>query len=178
MSAIYIKKAEKQHLPQMMEIIEDAKTLLKKDGSSQWQDGYPDQTALQMDIDKGDCYLLMVDDEIAGTATLVAGEDPNYAVIYEGEWQEASLPYAAIHRIAISGKFRGLQLGKLFFSNLISLAYAKGIEHIRIDTHEINQRMQKLVLSFGFTYRGIIYVSAGIEGKRKAYELNLTDKKI
>lgn len=172
MSEIYIKKAFLKDLDQVMEIIDHAKKLLKEDGSTQWQDKNPSKETLETDIKKGFCYLLIVGNEIAGTATLMTGTDPNYFSI-EGKWINELDPYSTIHRVAISNKFRGLHLSKYFFSNLISTSYGLGIKNIRIDTHEMNIRMQKLIQEFGFSYTGVIYVSPSPEGKRNAYELNL-----
>lgn len=172
MSAIYIKKAVREDLDCIMEIIDQAKKLLKEDGSTQWQDGNPSRETINGDIGKGYCYLLMVGNEVAGTATLMTEEDPNYSSL-EGQWVNDTDSYASIHRIAISQQFRNLHLSKYFFSNLISESYSLGIKNIRIDTHEMNIRMQKLINDFGFSYKGIVYVSPSPAGKRNAYELNL-----
>lgn len=172
MALIYMRKAKTSDIDAMMEIIDEAKALLKADGSTQWQDGHPDRTLLLNDIEHGFARVLIVDGEVAGTATLMTAPDPNYAKI-EGSWSDTTDPYGTIHRIAISSKFRGLKLSKFFFSNLISDTYSQGIYHMRIDTHEMNKRMQHLVKEFGFKYTGIIYVSDAIDGKRLAYELSM-----
>lgn len=172
MALIYTRKAETTDIDDMMAIIDEAKALLKADGSTQWQDGHPDKELLLADIKKGFARVLIVDGQVAGTATLMSTPDPCYKEI-EGAWQDNEDPYATIHRIAISAKFRGMKLSKFFFSNLISDAYAQGLHHMRIDTHKMNQRMQNLVKEFGFEYTGIIYVEDAVDGKRLAYELNM-----
>lgn len=172
MTLIYTRKAETTDIDAMMAIIDEAKALLKADGSTQWQDGHPDKALLLEDIKKGFARVLVVDGQVAGTATLMSTPDPCYAEI-EGAWQDTEDPYATIHRIAISAKFRGMKLSKFFFSNLISDAYAQGLHHMRIDTHEMNKRVQNLVAEFGFEYTGIIYVQDAVDGKRLAYELNM-----
>jgi len=48
-----------------------------------------------------------------------------------------------------------------------------GIHNFRIDTHEVNKRMQGLIRSLGFEYRGIVQVNQTKNGARNAYELNL-----
>lgn len=172
MALIYMRKAAASDIDAMMEIIDEAKALLKADGSTQWQDGHPDKDMLMNDIEHGFARVLIVDGEVAGTATLMTSADPNYAKI-EGAWQDTTDTYATIHRIAISSKYRGMKLSKFFFSNLISDTYAQGIYHMRIDTHKLNLRMQHIAKEFGFEYTGIIYVPDAIDGKRLAYELNM-----
>ena len=119
----------------------------------------------------------MVAGNVAGTATLIVADDPNYHEITNGHWVNTTDPYATIHRIAISTAHAGEHLGKLFVSNLISHSYQNGIRNFRIDTHELNQRMQVLATSTGYEHRGKIYVDEPAENHednaRRAYELNL-----
>jgi len=172
MALIYMRKAETSDIDAIMEVIDEAKALLKADGSTQWQDGHPDRDMLLEDIANGFARVLIVDGDVAGTATLMTTDDPNYSKI-EGAWQDTTDQYATIHRIAISAKYRGMKLSKFFFSDLISDTYAQGIRHMRIDTHKLNKRMQHLAGEFGFEYTGIIYVPDAVDGKRLAYELSM-----
>lgn len=177
MSLIYIKRATQAALPTIMQIIDHAKAQLKADGSPQWQDGYPDAATLTQDISAQQCWLLMVDGQIAGTATMIIGNDANYREILNGDWQNTTDPYATVHRIAIGAGFGGQHLSHFFFSNLISQAYRDGIRNFRIDTHDLNKRMQAVVTGLGYQYRGKIYVDEPAENHednaRRAYELNL-----
>lgn len=177
MSLIYIRRAIPADIPAIMPIIDQAKALLKADGSIQWQNGYPNEASFQTDISAQQCWLLMVDDRVAGVAAMVIGDDPNYHVISGGSWENITDPYATIHRIAISPDFAGQHLSRHFFSGLISMAYREGIRSFRIDTHELNKRMQAIITSFGYVHRGKIYVAENAENHednaRRAYELNI-----
>lgn len=172
MTLRYIRQATKADLPAMLTIIADAKTLLKADGSPQWQDGSPSQAQLLADIEKQQSYVLILGDKIVGTAALVTEPDPHYAEIEAGAWR-STLPYATIHRIAVASNYRGQQLAHYFCSNLISRAYSLGFRALRIDTHQQNLRMQKLITALDFHYCGIIYVAPTPHGRRLAYELIL-----
>lgn len=172
MAVIYVRKSTLQDLDPIMEIINEAKALLKKDGSPQWQDGHPNQEMLTNDINKGINWVLIVGDTIAGVATLTTQPDPNYKDITEGAWKNND-PYATIHRVAIRSQFRGMHLSKFMFSNLITIARIEGFKNLRIDTHQVNARMQKLSLDCGFEERGIIHVKDKIDTRRLAFELNL-----
>lgn len=169
---IYIRLAEKQDLDQIMEIIAEAKKLLKEDGNPQWQNGSPNRKMLAEDIALKRTYCLVANKEIAGVAVLLTTPDPNYSEI-DGAWKNNDEQYATIHRIAISTKFRGQHLSQFMMSNLISRGLMLGIHNFRIDTHEVNKRMQSLIKSLGFEYRGIVQVNQTKNGTRKAYELNL-----
>ena len=168
----YIKLAQKSDLPEIMKIIDEAKQLMKNDDTPQWQEGKPNEAILSDDIEKERAYCLMVDHDIAGIAILMTTPEPTYKQI-EGEWNNDVDQYATIHRIAISTKFRGQHLGKIFMSNLISRGMMLGIHNFRIDTHAVNKRMQGLIKATGFEERGVIYIDQTENGARNAYELNL-----
>lgn len=172
MGTIFVRKATEQDLAEIMMIINHARALLKADGSEQWQNGNPSEETILQDIEKGYGQLLIVNGEIAGTAALLTDPDPNYEIIHDGSWNNDLHPYATIHRLAISNKFRGMRLANYLFSNLLTLAYSQGFRNFRIDTHEKNLRTQGLIEKFGFEYRGRIFVDPTPEGERKAYELH------
>ncbi|HCD08659.1 GNAT family N-acetyltransferase [Companilactobacillus crustorum] len=177
MSSIYIRHAQISDLKKIMNIISQAQAMLKADGSPQWQSGYPNIDTLKGDIMAQQCWVLMVDNQVAGTATLIVADDPNYREITDGSWKNTTDPYATIHRIAISSDYAGQHLGKFFISNLISQAYQNGIHNFRIDTHQLNKRMQHLATNSGYIHRGKIYVDEPAanheDNARLAFELNL-----
>ncbi|PWG00207.1 GNAT family N-acetyltransferase [Levilactobacillus bambusae] len=169
MASIYCRLATSDDLPTQMAIINEAKALLKRDGSPQWQDGHPDRQQLERDQQAGISYVLVVDGHVAGTAALMQQPDPNYENI-EGRWHSDG-PYAVIHRIAISGEFHGLHLADFFFALLVSEAVRLGFKTVRIDTHEMNRRMQHIILKAGFTYCGIVQMNHHPDDLRLAYDL-------
>lgn len=172
----YTRLATKDDLTQIMDIISDAKVFLKKSGSSQWQNGYPNEEVILNDIKKGNGYVLLVGDKVAGYAAVIAGVEPTYQEI-DGVWKKDDDLYATIHRICLSANYQGQGLGKIFMSDIISLQYANGVRNFRVDTHHLNKPMQRLASDYGFEYRGIIRVDEDKEcPERLAYELNMQSK--
>ncbi|MDC6078952.1 GNAT family N-acetyltransferase [Limosilactobacillus fermentum] len=102
--ATYMRKATLEDLDRIWEIVEDARALLKADGSEQWQNGYPTRLTFQQDIEFGNCYLMIAGDRIAGTVTLMPQGDTHYNYIVDGEWAMPGHPFATIHRIATHDK--------------------------------------------------------------------------
>jgi hypothetical protein len=98
-----------------------------------------------------------------GTFCFIRGEDPTYAKIYNGEWLN-DRPYATVHRIASSGKEKGV--AKACFEWCFTQC-----PNIRVDTHRDNHVMQHILQSMGFTFCGIIFVANGTE--RLAYQKTL-----
>lgn len=172
MAVIYTRKATIDDLDKIMSIVEDARALFKNNKIPQWQGGYPDEERFKEDINNEEAYVLVVGDEVAGIGVLTTERQENYDAIEEGSWKRDD-DYAAIHRAAISSKFRGMHLSNYLFSGLITIGVQKGYKDFRIDTHPGNERMKGLSEKFGFEKRGIIYVDEKIEPIRYAYELNL-----
>lgn len=173
MAEIYLRRAQLQDLTAIMKIIDDAKELLKKNGSPQWQNGYPDQETFTQDIMMQTNWILINDNKVVATATLQLTPEPTYRNITQGQWQQPDEPYATIHRVAISSNYRGQGLSKLLFSNLLTVGQMQGIKNFRVDTHRSNKAMQHIAENFNFKKRGIIKVNDQNDPERLAYELNL-----
>ncbi|PTV04943.1 GNAT family N-acetyltransferase [Limosilactobacillus reuteri] len=173
MAEIYLRRAQLQDLPAIMKIIDDAKELLKKNGSPQWQNGYPNQENFTQDIAMQTNWILINDNKVVATATLQLTPEPTYRNITQGQWQQPDEPYATIHRVAISSNYRGQGLSKLLFSNLLTVGQMQGIKNFRVDTHRSNKAMQHIAENFNFKKRGIIKVNDQNDPERLAYELNL-----
>ena len=173
MAEIYLRRAQLQDLTVIIKIIDDAKELLKKNGSPQWQNGYPDQETFTQDIVMQTNWILINDNKVVATATLQLTPEPTYRNITQGQWQQPDEPYATIHRVAISSNYRGQGLSKLLFSNLLTVGQMQGIKNFRVDTHRSNKAMQHIAENFNFKKRGIIKVNDQNDPERLAYELNL-----
>lgn len=174
MPAIYLKEATMEDLPEIESIMDDAKAHLKDQGIDQWQRRYPDQNDLIKDIKNDITYVLMVDDQIAGTAALWRGIDLNYLEIEDGEWINGiEARYTAIHRIAVSSNFRGQHLSGHLISGLLTVSRNLGFKDVRIDTHPDNKGMQHVITTNGFDYRGIIHMNGDGNTARYAYQIIL-----
>ena len=79
-----------------------------------------------------------------------------------GHWLDDVQPYVVIHRLASTGKVRGV------FTTIMEVALSK-CSNIRIDTHRDNHIMQHCLLKNGFFYCGIIHLVRN-GGERLAYQ--------
>lgn len=173
MAEIYLRRAQAPDLDVIMKIIKNAKSLLKKNGSPQWQDGYPNREIFAQDIAMQTNWVLVDDHQVVATATLQLTPEPTYRIITNGQWSQPNDPYATIHRVAISDEYQGQGLSKILFSNLLTVGQMQGIKNFRLDTHRNNKAMQHIAEKFNFRKRGIIEVNEKNDPDRIAYELNL-----
>ena len=106
--------------------------------------------------------MVLDDDAVVGYFAFIPSPEPTYANIYDGRWLDEASPYHVIHRIASTPDSNGV------FTALMDWCFMQEC-NIRIDTHRDNHIMQHCITSYGFTYRGIIYLTSGDE--RLAYQL-------
>ena len=172
------RPATEDDLPELLRITAEAQSALKKRGVDQWQDAYPNERAFRFDIERGECFLVLHGEEIAGFFTLSTREEASYAAIRDGKWTEG-LAYCVLHRAAVAAKYRGTGLADRLIGCVERQAREYGLRCIRTDTHRKNKAMQRLLRANGFRYRGNILavVGEGHDPARQAYEKILKVKR-
>ncbi len=155
---ITFRPATLADLPDILDIIAQARDFIHSQGLRQWMNGYPSKELLQNDIETSCSYLLCIDGEIALTCALCFHEEPDYSQIHEGAWQ-SDAPYGAIHRMAVNPQFQGHGLGLHMVREVEVVCRSRGINYLRVDTHPQNTPMIRNLTKCGFTYRGIIYLT-------------------
>lgn len=61
-----IRLATTEDLPTILELVEEAKALMKQDNNHQWDDAYPLEEHFEEDIEKETLYVLDIDQHIYG----------------------------------------------------------------------------------------------------------------
>ena len=141
-------------MPRILEIYEAARAFMARTGNpNQWgPTGWPPESLVRNDIERGKSYVCETGDEIAGVFFFDQGKDiePTYARIIDGAWIDESA-YGVVHRIASAQTVRGVGAA------CINWAFDQ-CGHLRIDTHGDNVVMQNLLRKLGFTHCGTIFV--------------------
>jgi len=154
----------------IMSIIKQAQVYFKENGINQWQNNYPNFETIENDISNKKGYVLLKDNSIVGTSAVAFDREKTYEAIYKGQWISNN-EYAVVHRIAVDSNYKGLGLASVIIKNIEEICLNKGVHSIKIDTHEENVSMQKLLHKNEFQYCGIIYLED--KSKRIAYEKTL-----
>ncbi|MBL4930592.1 GNAT family N-acetyltransferase [Clostridium paridis] len=164
------RKTVKTDIDDIMNIISQAQAYFKEQGIDQWQNNYPSVETISNDINNNHSYVLLEDGNIVATAAVSFDGEKTYDTIYEGQWVSNN-EFAVIHRIAVHSKYKGLGLSSEIIKNVEEICLNKGVYSIKVDTHEENLSMQKLLRKNAFKYCGIIYLEDG--SKRIAFEKSL-----
>lgn len=149
-----IRKSNPEDINQIMSCIDKARQLMRESGNLiQWTNGYPSKELMSESIKNGFNFLIFENNEVVATFDFIIGDDPNYSVIENGAWLNDE-KYGVIHRLASNGKAKGV--AKFCFEWCFSQ-----FPNIRIDTHETNIAMQKVLEKLGYEKCGIVYVADG-----------------
>lgn len=157
--------ASQKDVSYIWSIIEGAILRRKKDGSSQWQDGYPNKETIEKDIENLHGYVLKYGTEICAYGALIPEAEPAYEQI-DGKWLSSGT-YLVIHRVAVSEKYLGQGLAKMLFALAENFALNNKIYSIRVDTNFDNLPMLTILTKLGYQYCGEVYFR---EQPRKAFE--------
>lgn len=167
---IVIRKSTLNDLDALMPIFDEARGTIAKLGIDQWQNGYPSRDVIADDVAKERSYVVEVNGNIRGTFVLVDDGEVTYDQIYDGHWLtgDDSQNYIAIHRVAISVVSRGSGISTEIINYASEYAKKLGRASLRIDTHEGNVVMRRMLEKHGFSLCGTIHLQNG--DLRVAYE--------
>ncbi len=158
-----IRLATLSDINDILSIYDCARRFMRKTGNmTQWTGGYPSREVIESDISNKSLYLCEENSMILAVFNYTEGEDPTYRKIYNGTWLNV-LPYAVIHRIAVSEQARGTGVSGFIFDHCFEKC-----RNLKIDTHKDNLPMQRALEKNGFIRCGIIYLLSGDE--RIAYQ--------
>lgn len=147
------RQADISALDRILEIYTEAQRFMESEGNPQWGKGFPNKTDIAGGIFGGIIYTVLCEGQIAAVFSVV-NYDGDYEEI-EGRWLTEG-NYLAVHRVAVTERYRGKGAAKFIVSAATELARARGRASLRFDTHEKNAPMLGLLRGQGFTECGTI----------------------
>jgi hypothetical protein len=160
-----LRKAEFSEENIIWEILQQAIEQRRLDGTTQWQDGYPNQQTVHNDITHGYGYVITENEAIIGYAAIIFGVDPAYNEI-KGKWLTSG-NYLVVHRVATSNAVKRQGVATKFFKMLEELSIAHNVFSIKVDTNFDNIPMLKILEKLDYSYCGEIMMRGS---PRKAFE--------
>ena len=159
-----IRRTAHEDIPAVMQIYAEARAFMRENGNpAQWKPGTPPQNLIERDIRDEKSYVCMNSiNNILAVFYFAVERDPAYKSI-DGAWLDDKI-YGVIHRIA-----KGRNAPKGVGAFCINWCFARHA-NIKIDTHENNAPMRKLLANLDFKYCGVVTYPDG--GKRIAFQKN------
>lgn len=152
---ISFRKAADSDSKKIWKILQQAIQRRKKDGSRQWQDGYPNLQTVRSDIEKGIGYVLTKNENVIAYCAILLNEEPAYDDIV-GKWLTSG-DFHVVHRVAVSDEVAGKGYAKEIFSRIEEFSSAKNIFSIKVDTNFDNEAMLHILEKLGYVYCGKVY---------------------
>lgn len=147
------------------EILQQAIAQRKKDGSDQWQNGYPNQQTIIDDIEKGVGYVLLENNAIIAYAAIIFGIEPTYVDI-KGKWL-SDLDCVVVHRVATAESHKGKGIATQLFLLIEDFCIKHHVYSIKVDTNFDNAPMLRILEKLNYTYCGDIFFNGA---SRRAFE--------
>jgi GNAT superfamily N-acetyltransferase len=147
------------------EILQQAIAQRKKDGSDQWQNGYPNEQTVKDDIQNGNGYVLVSDDKVIAFAAIIFGIEPSYIDI-KGKWLSND-DCIVVHRVATEASYKGKGMATQLFKLIEVFCLEKNIFSIKVDTNFDNQPMLRILEKLNYSFCGEIYFN---NASRMAFE--------
>ncbi len=160
-----LKRATEADLPAIWTILQQAIEQRRREGSEQWQNGYPSEQTVRDDIAHGYAYVLLDRDTIVAYAAVIFGLDAAYEAI-DGEWLTLGR-YAVLHRVATAAAVKGQGVATRLLERVEPLCIQNEVYSIRLDTNFDNAPMLHIVAKLGYVYCGEVFFQGA---PRKAYE--------
>lgn len=159
------RQATEEDAFQIWKILEKAIKRRKDDGSTQWQDGYPNQSIVENDIKNSFGYVLVDEDIIIGYCAILINDEPEYSNI-KGSWLTNG-DFVVYHRVAISEKYLGQGLAQSILQHIEDFALKHNIYSVKVDTNFDNRGMLWVLQKMCYHYCGEVTFRGS---PRKAFE--------
>lgn len=164
------RQAKLIEISKIWDILKNAIERRKKEGSNQWQDGYPNINIVKNDITKNAGYVLTHNKSIIGYCAVFINDEPEYANI-EGKWLTDN-DFIVYHRVAVAENYLGKGCAKLMLEKIEEFALENKILSVKADTNFDNEPMKAIFTKLGYVYCGKVYFRGS---SRKAYEKVLVE---
>lgn len=164
-SEIKFRKATQDDADKIWKILQQAIDRRRRDGSLQWQNGYPNPETVNSDIEKQIGYVLTENDRVVAYCAVLLNDEPAYENI-EGKWLSDG-DFNVVHRVAVSDEVAGKGYATEIFRRIEDFSRQNGIFSVKVDTNFDNAAMLHILKKLGYTYCGEVYLSGGV---RKAFE--------
>jgi GNAT superfamily N-acetyltransferase len=164
MDLVFRKSLDKD-AERIWQILQQAIKRRRKEGSNQWQDGYPNPDVIKNDILKEVGYVLENKQDIIGYCAILINDEPEYERI-KGKWLSDE-DFVVYHRVAIAEEYIGKGLSVYMLKEIEIFAKTNNIKSIKADTNFDNKAMLALFNKLGYTYCGEVFFRGS---PRKAFE--------
>ncbi len=165
-----IRKGTVKDIDRIIDITKTCAKTMVQQGIYQWNEHYPNSTAFENDVLRGELYVLENQKELIGCIVISTLMDDEYVPI---SWLTENHNNIYIHRLAIHPDYQGQGCAQQLMAFAEGLAKKNGHPSIRLDTFSKNLRNQKFYEKRGYKRLGDIFFPKQSVYPFYCYELKL-----
>ena len=151
MSGNKIRKALREEIGEIMELIAKCVQVMQAGGSDQWNESYPNREVIGLDIECGTLYVYIDNEAIAGIIVLDENQAEQYGEI---RWSQEQGRHLIMHRLAVHPEVQGKGIARKLTAFAEEHAVNCGYSSIRLDTYMKNTIALSLYPRLGYERRG------------------------
>ena len=147
-----LRLAVNEDVDRIMEMVKASIPLMHAQGNYQWADDYPNKERFILDIEIGQLWVCVSDDDdkkVIGVGALTEDQGDDYKQL----WDISEIRVVP-HRICVDPVYRGKGIAGKFMIQAELLAKERGYNSVRVDTNSENKAMQKLFNNLGYKFLG------------------------
>lgn len=148
-----IRKAKTNELDQIMEVYHSCVKGMIALGIDQWDESYPNRQVIEKDLEIGDYYVGIINDEIVSGIKIDTKQDPTYLTIY---WQDKTNNFMVVHRLCAKTSVWSKGVGKQMMEFAENLALENKHISMRLDTYINNPKAIAFYKRIGYKQLGYI----------------------
>jgi len=137
----------------------------KIDGTSDWDEDYPNQYILEEDLKKEQAYVLISNDKVIAAITMIEEDEPS---IQSLSWVKAKACFLV--RLCVSPEYQGKGIGEKMMRYISEYAKERKFEATHHLAAKVNEAANRLYIRMGYRNLGLIHV---YETDFNAYEMIL-----
>ena len=143
---LLVRPATEADLPAILQLVAQVVPLMRAAGNQQWSADYPNEAVFRQDIERAQLWIAEDGGAVVAVAALTMDQDPEYA---DADW-EPGAPAIVTHRLAVAPEAAAL------LAQAETLARARGLNRLRVDTNSENTATQRLFPKLGYRFAGEI----------------------
>lgn len=164
---IMIRKGSTEDIDTILKITKACAIDMVSKNIHQWNSHYPNRTAFENDVSRGELYVLEEDKIILGCIVISTKMDVEYQSV---SWLTPNTNNLYIHRLAIHPNYQGTGFAQKLMDFAENFASQNNYSSIRLDTFSKNVRNQKFYELRGYKKLGTIYFPKQSEYPFYCYE--------
>jgi ribosomal protein S18 acetylase RimI-like enzyme len=149
---MHVRPGKSEDIDGVMNLVRAVVPLMQAAGNRQWDAAYPNPEVFAEDLRRGQLWVAERDGSIAGVAAITTDQEPEYANV-GWDLQETAV---VVHRLAVDPACQGLGIAEALMRQAETVARARGIAVLRLDTNTRNQATQRLFPKLGYLPAGEI----------------------